>query len=111
MVAPPARRLLPFARARGGYNDPVSEPAVRPPVAARVPKVDVVHGDTRVDDYAWLREKTDPAVVAYLNAENGYSDAVMKPTEAFQEALYAEMLARIKEDDSSVPARRGRHLY
>ncbi len=84
---------------------------MRPPVAVRVPKVDVVHGDTRVDEYAWLREKTDPAVVAYLNAENAYSDAVMKRTEAFQESLYSEMLARIKEDDSSVPARRGRHLY
>src|SRR5439155_8830846 len=48
---------------------------------------------------------------AYLNAENAYTDAVMKGTEAFQDALYAEMLGRIKEDDSSVPYRRGRYFY
>ena len=82
-----------------------------PPVAKRVPRVDLLHGDKRQDDYFWLREKSDPEVVAYLNAENAYTDAVMKPTEAFQEALYTEMLARIKEDDSSVPFRRGRHFY
>ena len=74
-----------------------------PPVARKVPKVDVVHGDVRQDDYAWLREKDSPDVTAYLEAENAYSDAVLKPTEAFQGALYAEMLARIKEDDQSVP--------
>ena len=93
------------------YNDGVPEPAVHPPVAPRVPKVVILHGDKREDDYDWLRQKTDPAVVAYLNAENTYSDTVMKPTEPFQEALYTEMLGRIKEDDSSVPYRRGRHLY
>ena len=50
-----------------------------------------------------LRAKDEPEVTAYLEAENAYTDAVMKPTEAFQEALYKEMLARIKEDDQSVP--------
>jgi oligopeptidase B len=89
----------------------VPEPAAHPPIAPRVPKAQVIHGDKREDDYDWLRQKTDSAVVAYLHAENAYSDAVMKPTEAFQDALYSEMLARIKEDDSSVPARRGRYLY
>ena len=82
-----------------------------PPVAKKVPKVDVLHGDKRQDDYFWLREKGDPEVVAYLNAENAYTDSVMKATEAFQEALYAEMLGRIKEDDSSVPYRQGGFLY
>ena len=53
-----------------------------PPVAKRVPKTDVVHGDVRVDDYFWMREKDDPEVTAYLDAENAYTDAVMKPTEA-----------------------------
>jgi oligopeptidase B len=84
---------------------------ISPPVAKKVPKIEVLHGDKRQDDYAWLREKSDPEVVAYLNAENAYTDAVMKGTEAFQEALYAEMLGRIKEDDSSVPYRRGRYFY
>jgi oligopeptidase B len=87
------------------------EPIPEPPIAPRVPAVAVVHGDRRQDDYAWLRRRDDPEVVAYLEAENAYTDAVMKPTAAFQEALYAEMLARIKEDDQSVPYRFGRHLY
>ncbi|HXA98857.1 MAG TPA: oligopeptidase B, partial [Candidatus Dormibacteraeota bacterium] len=82
-----------------------------PPIARRVPKTDVVHGDVRHDDYYWMRQKDDPEVTAYLTAENAYTDAVMKPTLAFQEGLYAEMLARIKEDDQSVPYRRGRFFY
>ncbi len=71
----------------------------------------MVHGDVRQDDYHWMREKDDPEVIAYLTAENAYTDAVMKPTVAFQESLYAEMLARIKEDDQSVPYRLRGHYY
>src|ERR1700730_14709538 len=82
-----------------------------PPVAKRVPKTDVVHGDVRVDDYVWMRDREDPDVTAYLSAENVYTDAVMKPTEGFQESLYAEMLARIKEDDQTVPYRRRGFFY
>src|SRR6185436_16480823 len=93
------------------YNGQVSERRFAPPIAKRVPNVQILHGDTRRDDYDWLRQKTDPEVIAYLNAENAYSDAVMKPTEPFRESLYTEMLGRIKEDDSSVPYRRGRYFY
>ena len=82
-----------------------------PPAARQNPKIDTVHGDRRVDDYFWMRRKDDPEVTAYLTAENAYTDAVMKPTEAFQESLYAEMLARIKEDDQTVPYRRGGFFY
>ncbi|MBI4247443.1 MAG: S9 family peptidase [Candidatus Rokubacteria bacterium] len=82
-----------------------------PPIAKTVPKVAVVHGERRQDDYGWLRGKDDPEVLAYLRAENAYTEAVMQPTAAFQEALYREMLARIKEDDQSVPYRRGGHFY
>ncbi|MGH7275491.1 MAG: S9 family peptidase [Candidatus Rokuibacteriota bacterium] len=82
-----------------------------PPVAPRKPKIDVVHGDRREDDYAWLRRKDDAEVLAYLRAENAYTAEAMKPTEPFQAALYTEMLARIKEDDSTVPFRRRRHFY
>jgi len=82
-----------------------------PPVAKKIPEVTVLHDDIRQDDYFWLREKDNPDVTAYLCAENAYTAEVMKPTEAFQEALYQEMLARIKEDDSSVPYRRGAHFY
>jgi oligopeptidase B len=85
--------------------------AAVPPVARRVPTVAVIHGEERRDDYAWLRRKDDPEVIAHLTAENAYTDAVTKPTEAFQEALYREMLARIKEDDSTVPYRRDGWLY
>ena len=73
--------------------------------------MDVVHGDRRQDDYAWLRQKDDPEVLAYLRAENAYTAEVMKPTVAFQAALYSEMLGRIKEDDATVPYRRGNHFY
>jgi oligopeptidase B len=83
----------------------------QPPVAKKIPRVDVVHGDVRQDDYAWLREKDSPEVTAYLEAENAYADAVMKPTETFQGDLYREMLARIKEDDQSVPYPYGGWLY
>ena len=82
-----------------------------PPIAKRVPTTRVLHGERIEDEYAWLRDKDSPEVIAYLEAENAYTDAVMKGTEAFQDALYKEMLARIKEDDSTVPYRRGRHVY
>ena len=82
-----------------------------PPVAKKIPKVDIVHGDRRQDDYAWLRHRDDPEVLAHLRAENAYTDEMMTPTAPFQAALYAEMLGRIKEDDTTVPYRRGNHFY
>jgi oligopeptidase B len=85
--------------------------AVAPPAARKIPKVDTVHGDRRQDGYFWLKNKEDPEVLAYLRAENAYTDAVMKPTEGLQAGLYDEMLARIKEDDQTVPYRRGGHFY
>jgi oligopeptidase B len=86
-------------------------PRPRPPVARKVPKIDVVHGERRQDDYFWLRDKTNPEVSAYLEAENAYADALTEPTAELREALYREMLGRIKEDDQTVPFRRGRHFY
>ncbi|MEO7986958.1 MAG: S9 family peptidase [Gemmatimonadales bacterium] len=74
-----------------------------PPRASIRPRVDRTHADIRVDEYAWLRDRDDPAVVAYLEAENRYTDAVMQPTERLQERLFEEMRARIKETDLSVP--------
>ena len=82
-----------------------------PPVARKIPKVDIAHGDVRQDDYHWLRDRDSPEVTAYLEAENAYTDAVLEGSEAFREALYREMLARIKEDDQSVPYRYGGWLY
>jgi len=83
----------------------------KPPVAKKVPKVEVVHGDRLVDDYYWMREKGTPDVEAYLRAENAYADALLKPIEGFVAGLYDEMLARIKQTDLSVPFREGTHYY
>ena len=82
-----------------------------PPVAEKRPKTITVHGDSRVDDYFWLKDKSDPQVMAYLKAEDAYADAVMKPTAAFQNALYNEMVGHIKETDDTVPYRRGDYFY
>jgi len=82
-----------------------------PPVAKRVPHVTQVNGHEMVDNYFWLREKSNPEVKAYLEAENVYTDAVMKPTELFQKKLYDEMLSRVKETDVEVPYREGDYFY
>jgi oligopeptidase B len=74
-------------------------------MARVMPRVETVHGETRVDDYFWLRDRGDPEVIAYLEAENRYASAVMHHTEDLQERLYQEMRGRIKETDLSVPER------
>jgi oligopeptidase B len=83
----------------------------QPPVAARRPVENRLHADLRIDDYAWLREKENPEVIRHLEAENAYTGAILKPTEAFQEALYQEMLARIQQTDLTVPYRLRGYLY
>ena len=84
---------------------------LKPPVARREPVEHVLHGDRRVDHYGWLRHKENPEVIAYLEAENAYTDAILKPTAPFQEALYQEMLGRILQTDFSVPYRLRGYLY
>jgi oligopeptidase B len=95
--------------AQGKLRD--SEAALTPPVAQVVRRVELVHGELREDDYFWLRDRNDPAVVAYLEAENRYTAKVMRHTEALQERLYQEMRGRIKETDLSVPERLDEYLY
>lgn len=85
--------------------------SAQPPVAAKKPKVMTKFGDRRVDNYYWLREKADPGVIDYLNAENRYGEALMKPLEGFRETLYKEILGRIKETDESVPYRHHGYWY
>src|ERR1700736_2484271 len=82
-----------------------------PPVAKKVAHVSEVNGHKMVDDYFWLRDKPNPEVRTYLEAENVYTDAVMKPTEPFQRKLYSEMLGRIKETDVEVPYKEGAYFY
>ncbi|GAC1702397.1 MAG: oligopeptidase B [Candidatus Acidiferrum sp.] len=81
------------------------------PLARRDGVENVLHGDRRMDHYAWLRRKEDPEVISYLTAENAYTDAVLRPTEAFQEKLYQEMLGRILQTDLSVPYRLRGYWY
>lgn len=78
---------------------------MKPPVAPRIPKTTLLHGETLVDPYFWLREKENPAVRAYLEAENEYADAETAHLASLSASLYDEMLARIQEDDTTAPYR------
>jgi len=82
-----------------------------PPVAKKTPRVTEINGRKLVDNYFWLREKNNPEVKAYLEAENAYTDVVTKPTEPLQKKLYDEMLGRIKETDVDVPYKDGGSFY
>jgi oligopeptidase B len=83
----------------------------KPPVARKEPHSVEIHGYTLKDDYFWLREKNNPKVLEYLEAENAYTEEVMQPARELQETLYKEMLGRIKQTDLSVPSRIGNHFY
>ncbi|GAB3346990.1 S9 family peptidase [Lysobacter tyrosinilyticus] len=97
--------------------DPGSSPGQvlpAPPDAARKPHVVTApHGAARTDDYYWLRDDTrkNPDMLAYLNAENAYADAVMKPLRPLQDMLYEEIVSRIQQDDASVPFRERGYWY
>ena len=82
-----------------------------PPSAAKQPHAVTLHGDTRVDDYFWLREKGAPEVRAYLEAENAYAEHFMAPTTELQKTLYEEIVGRIQETDQSAPYRKGAFEY
>src|SRR5688500_13149913 len=85
--------------------------AQAPPVAPVVAKVDTLHGDVLTDNYFWLRRRENPEVIAYLQAENAYTDTMMAGTRDLQERLYQEILGRIKQTDLSVPVKRGPYFY
>jgi oligopeptidase B len=82
-----------------------------PPVAKKVHTENRINGGDLVDEYAWLRNKSNPEVAQYLESENAYADAVMKPTEALQKKLYDEMISHVKETDVNVPYRQGGYFY
>ena len=82
-----------------------------PPMAEQQRHETTIHGETLVDDYFWLRERENPAVLAYLAAENDYAAHVMADTFDLQAQLYGEMRGRIKEDDDSVPVQRDDYFY
>src|SRR3984957_9739414 len=86
-------------------------PMASPPSAPRRPHVISAHGDDREDPWFWLRDREDPEVLAYLEAENAFTEEATAPLADFRVELFEEMKARIKETDMSVPTRRGPWWY
>ncbi len=91
------------------FAEPVTAPA--PPATAKKPHVTKIHGDTLTDNYFWLREKSNPDVIAHLEAENAYTAAMTADTQPLQQKLYAEMLSHVKQTDVNVPYRLGGYYY
>jgi oligopeptidase B len=91
-------------------DQPPSQQA-SPPAAKRVPTERTHHGDTFVDEYAWLTAKDDPETIAFLEAENAYTEALTSDQQGLQEAIFGEIKARTKETDLSVPVREGGWWY
>ncbi|WP_419240647.1 S9 family peptidase [Photobacterium leiognathi] len=83
------------------------------PIAKKIPHTMTIHDDTRIDNYYWMRDdnRADPEIIAHLNAENAYTDAVMAHTEALQQQLFEEIKGRIVKDDNSVPVKQGNYFY
>lgn len=84
---------------------------MQPPIAKIVPKSITTHGETRVDNYFWLRDREDPDTIAYLEAENAYTGQMLAPLADLREELYVEMLGRIQQTDLTVPIPRGPFEY
>jgi oligopeptidase B len=83
----------------------------RPPVAPIIERKETRHETVVVDNYYWLRDKSNPKVIKYLEEENAYTEAMTKPLKPFEDALYNEILSHIKQTDLSVPVRRGDYYY
>src|SRR5215217_8953756 len=81
------------------------------PTAPKRPYEITQHGQTRIDNYYWMRDRSDPEVLKYLHAENDYLEEIMGHTKSLQVTLYAEMKGRIQETDSTVPEKRGEYFY
>ncbi|MBN1481377.1 S9 family peptidase [candidate division KSB1 bacterium] len=81
------------------------------PIATKIPHKIYTHGHERIDNYFWLRERENQQVLDYLAAENVYREKVMAPFQKFEEKLFDEIRGRIKEDDSTAPAKRGHYWY
>ena len=88
-----------------------SKVEVKPPVAKKVPKELTIHGDTRIDNYYWLNERENPEVIAHLEAENAYKEAMMAHTEPLQDKLFEEIKSKIKPQDESVPYKKNGYYY
>lgn len=101
-----------FFSCTSSKKEPVEWPNVKPPVAAIKPyEIISKHGHKRTDNYYWLKNREDSAVINYLKAENKYLDTMTAHTRIFREKLYEEMKGRIKEKDESVPYKEGSYFY
>ncbi|HEV2644057.1 MAG TPA: hypothetical protein VGT98_15200, partial [Candidatus Elarobacter sp.] len=89
----------------------VTSDALTPPVARRDPHVLREHADERVDDWYWLRNRDDPEVIAYLEAENAYADAMLAPLMPLRTRIFDEIKARVQETDESAPVPDGPWEY
>ena len=92
-------------------SDSPADAGVAPPVARVIPEQLETHGHTRIDNYYWLNQRDNPAVIEYLEEENAYTDALMAHTEDLQAELFEEIKGRIKQSDLSVPVREGDFFY
>lgn len=81
------------------------------PIAPKRPHEIVQHGQTRIDNYYWMRDRNDPQTLNYLRVESAYLDEMMRHTTSLQESIFLEMRSRIMEDDSTVPEKRGGYFY
>jgi oligopeptidase B len=88
-----------------------SKVEVKPPLAKKVPKELSIHGDTRIDNYYWMNDRENPEVIAHLEAENAYKEAVMAHTEPLQDKLFEEIKSKIKPQDESVPYKKNGYYY
>jgi oligopeptidase B len=107
----PLLRFPPPAAAALPVSAPTRAAEVEPPVARAVPHFDERHDDIRLDEFHWLRNRDNPEVIAYLEAENAWTTASMRHTEELQRIIYAELVGRIQETDASVPERIDQWLY
>ncbi|OYD13931.1 oligopeptidase B [candidate division WOR-3 bacterium JGI_Cruoil_03_44_89] len=103
--------ILLFTLVLSGRSEGATTQSVTSPIAEVVPKVDTLFGDIRTDNYFWLRDRSNPKAIKYLEDENRYTETVMKHTEKLQEHLYKELLSRIKETDLSVPEKLDNYYY
>jgi oligopeptidase B len=107
---PPIRRSFNALMLIGLFSG-ISLLGQTPPVAPMIERREKRHGITVVDNYFWLRDKSNPKVIKYLEAENTYTEAMTKGMKPFEDALYSEMLSHIKQTDLTVPVRRGDYFY
>ena len=89
----------------------MKKPTLSPPLVLKKPQTFELHGDMRTDDYFWLREKENPAVIAHLNDENKYTESYLSQHQPLMDSLFNEMKARIAEDDADVPVKNGDWYY